>query len=239
MLYLLVPPFVFFLSVSGATGQEGCIVPTIPKNVKGIESLLALQWDPDNPDEIDRGESKEVKVTGGSLPLEWSVSGTGFSLEDVQTGDRTNTLQASSSACGTATITVTDGWGTTVTGYVRCTAGGWVLKSYTCEMPGHGKNLPGNYGRNWELVSGGRKQLQSIYKHGAANMSCEWCGSEWLCYQCGESGSCSEVSCQPCIDYYAPWGDYLVPYIQYEDEHGIHCNYYSTTGLEYHEWECP
>ena len=51
-----------------------------------------------------------------------SVIGNGFSM----TG---NTLFADDTACGSATITVTDTCGNNITGYVRCTEGVWNLIS--------------------------------------------------------------------------------------------------------------
>ena len=68
--------------------------------------------------------------------LKWAVSGIGFSLENVTTQGFTNTLYADETACGLATITVTDYCGTSITGYVRGTTGQWVFKSNTCGLGG-------------------------------------------------------------------------------------------------------
>jgi len=60
-------------------------------------------------------------------PYSWSVSGTGFELDKETTNSdyETNTLSALSSACGSATIEVTDECGEKVNSYVRCTVGNW------------------------------------------------------------------------------------------------------------------
>lgn len=89
-----------------------------------------LQWDSNNPQEINRETSVTIRVTGGFPLYTWQVSGTGFSLNADQTYDAANTLIADSSACGIATISVTDAQDETVTGYVRCVTGQWVLVCY-------------------------------------------------------------------------------------------------------------
>jgi RHS repeat-associated protein len=98
-------------------GQEGINVPTIPKVYTPLPEP-EFQYDPNTPDEIDRNSSIPINVIGGCTPYTLSVSGNGFSL----TG---KTLFADGTACGTATITVTDYCGNNATGYVRCTEGTW------------------------------------------------------------------------------------------------------------------
>lgn len=80
-----------------------------------------LQWNPNNPQEIDQDSSVTVAVIGCVSPYLWSVSGSGFSLSQGEADGLSNTLNADGTACGTATITVTDAQSETVTGYVRCT----------------------------------------------------------------------------------------------------------------------
>jgi len=66
-------------------------------------------------------------------PFSWEVSGWGFhfgSTSGPTTGETEEeleiiTLYADSSACGTATITVTDSCGVTGTAYLKCTSGKW------------------------------------------------------------------------------------------------------------------
>jgi len=104
--------------------QEGINVPTIPEEYTPLPEP-ELQFDPSNPDEIDRNSSISINIIGGCPPYTWSVSGNGFSLQESQTTGLTNTLIADGTACGSATITVTGCDGNSVTGHVRCTTGLW------------------------------------------------------------------------------------------------------------------
>ena len=64
----------------------------------------------------------------GLGPYTWSVAGTGFSIPATTDGVH-NVVSADNTACGPATITVTDYCGDSATGYVRCDTGFW------CEIP--------------------------------------------------------------------------------------------------------
>ena len=78
---------------------------------------------------IAREASATVAITDSTEmggPYTWSVSGTGFTLDNATTVGLTNTLNADATACGSAEITVTGCDGTVVTGYVRCTTGAWI-----------------------------------------------------------------------------------------------------------------
>jgi hypothetical protein len=90
----------------------------------------AVVWDDDSSDdEIDPGGSANVAVTGGIGPYTWSVSpGDKFSVSAAETEGGSNTLNAEADACGTATITVTDFCGKSITGQVRSTTGRWVFQ---------------------------------------------------------------------------------------------------------------
>ena len=81
---------------------------------------------------VAQNNSCTVVITGLNTPFTWSVSGTGFTLDNATTEGLTNTLNADGSACGSATITVTGCDGTVATGYVRCTTGTWTSWIYTC-----------------------------------------------------------------------------------------------------------
>jgi hypothetical protein len=122
--YLLVLPFVLLLNSTGAMGQERCIVPTVPGEVKDIESYLKLQCDPANPEEIARNSSATIGVIGGAPPYCWEVAGKGFSMTP-ETMVPTNKLYADSTACGFADITVTEAHGEQVPCDVKCTSGQW------------------------------------------------------------------------------------------------------------------
>jgi len=86
---------------------------------------LGMEWSDDNPETIDQDDEVAVSVDGGIGPFHWSVSGTGFSMEVSETQDGVNLLVSDGSACGPASITVTDDCGQSVTGGVRCTEGSW------------------------------------------------------------------------------------------------------------------
>lgn len=92
------------------------------------EQLPLLAWDYDNSAEtINRSDSVSVYIVGGEPPFMWTVAGDGFHVETYQTYSRTNILYANATACGSATITVTDDCGDTTSGDVRCSAGQWLL----------------------------------------------------------------------------------------------------------------
>ena len=150
---LLISPLILCLYLSGfAVGADPCFqgFSTIPGSVQYDESWL-LQWDPDNPDEIDSGESITISVKGGRPIYLWSVIGNGFSLEHDQTKGLSNTLHADSSACGAAEIIVTDDLEEIVTGYVRCTTGQW---EWVCSGDDSrwSSCWPDPYGNDWVWV---------------------------------------------------------------------------------------
>lgn len=95
---------------------------------------VALEWDTDNSAEtIGRSGEASIYIIGGAPPFEWSVSGEGYTLQRTgPTGSRSNKLYASGTSCGAATITVVDGCGDTVTGYVRNTTGHWQIIGDDC-----------------------------------------------------------------------------------------------------------
>lgn len=86
--YLLVFPFVLFLIVSGATGQQTVVegecpvdIPTIPGVMQDID-----KWKPQptlyaDSDEIAPGGNVNLWVDGGcQQSFTWSVIGTGYTL---------------------------------------------------------------------------------------------------------------------------------------------------------------
>jgi len=121
---------VFFLHLTGLTVADECWDsegggPTFTGNHNYPSGWFPeFQYDPNNPDEIDRNSFVEIVVIEGFPPYTWQVSGTGFSIPSFTT-DRTNTLSADDTASGAATITITDKYGASCTGYVRCTTGSW------------------------------------------------------------------------------------------------------------------
>ena len=86
----------------------------------------SFEWDSDNSaTTIDQDDMVSVYVTGGCPPYKWEVTGTGFIMGTRETTGTYNTLIADASACGPASITVTDDCGNSVTGGVRSTEGRW------------------------------------------------------------------------------------------------------------------
>lgn len=120
----------FCLHLTGLTVADECWKskgggPTLSGNYTYTPDWHpAFQYDPNNPDEIDRNSSVEINVIGGFPPYTWQVSENGFSIPSLTT-DRKNTLSADGTASGAATITVTDKRSASCTGYVRCTTGSW------------------------------------------------------------------------------------------------------------------
>lgn len=95
---------------------------------------VPITWDYTLSDEtIIRGGTASIQVSDsiGYGPYNWTVTGTGFTLDSAQTAGLTNTLNADGTACGSALITVTPTSGACsgvpATGAVRCTTGKWVL----------------------------------------------------------------------------------------------------------------
>jgi hypothetical protein len=180
-------PFVFCLYLSGVSvADDSCFqgLSTIPGNVK-----YYFEWDPTNPQEIGRNSNVEIKVIGGIPQYNWSVSGNGFNLSQSQSNGISNILTADSTACGSATITVTDGCGGTTTGYVRCTSGDWVLLggcdgcAWGCPAIGivtclsHDDIIEGNY--KWEFGAAHN------YWHDPPDPDCPPFWQGWSC-----SGTC-------------------------------------------------
>jgi len=142
---LMILASIFCLFLSGVAAEKECWDregggPTFTGNHNYPSDWFpAFQYDPNNPDVIDRNSSVKISVIGGIPSYTWQVSGTGFILSEGATKGLTNTLIANDTACGSATITVTDKRGTSCTGYIRCTEGKWVRKSTgSCIMSGTG-----------------------------------------------------------------------------------------------------
>jgi hypothetical protein len=143
-----------------------------------------LLWDPANPEEIGENSSVNVSVIGGVSPYKWSVSGTGFWLSSDQTEGLSNTLNAYDTACGSAEIKVTDGFGDIVIGYVRCAVGTWLLVD-SCDEYNFGVDSWGTVATAFE----GKYRYQD-----------DWCYSPPACAQTCEGGPCPQHTTAP------PWG---------------------------------
>lgn len=136
-------------------------------------SVPALTWPDNNPETIARNSQVSVFVFGGRPPFHWIVSGQGFSLLLSETQSRDNVLIADATACGTASITVTDQCGFNVTGEVRCVSGQWCLIQ-SCEHT----TLRGTYLGYYHAV-----EIRGKYKYEA-----------YFCYQ-APPGVCMRGIC--------------------------------------------
>jgi len=98
-IYLLILMIAFCLNLSfPAHAGEDCgdaiMIPTNPGNAD-YSNMEILQFDPNNDDEITCGTPITLSVIGGLPPLDWEVSGNGYSL--VKEDERTYTLSCSGS----------------------------------------------------------------------------------------------------------------------------------------------
>jgi hypothetical protein len=90
------------------------------------EDYVAMTFDDaTTPDTIARSNSITITMLNGCGNYTWTVTGTGFTLGTAVTVGPTNTLTASGSACGPATVTCVDKCGTSKTAVIRCTTGSW------------------------------------------------------------------------------------------------------------------
>ena len=87
---------------------------------------ISMTWASASDLTVARNNSVLVSVANGLGPYTWSVAGTGFSMRYEETSGVTNYVEADNTACGMATVTVTDFCEDSVTGYVRCDEGQWI-----------------------------------------------------------------------------------------------------------------
>jgi hypothetical protein len=205
-----------------------------------------VAYDTENSDEtIDQNSTATVIVTDGCGPFNWSVTGTGFSFDDSTTDERTNTLSADDTACGSATITITDKCGDSCTGYVRCTEGQWVQKESwsagwkpDCSMnwcDSCAEDSPGcSHDMTQEIIEG-KWKWWAISPACADIDSCEGWGSLVYKHTSWPGPECHELEYpEPPI---APenWPNNNSCNPHYPTCHGAGC--YAASGFTY-EWEC-
>ena len=208
---------------------EGSFAVDCDKCDCDVEANVAYS-DAGSDDTIDRDGTATIVVTGGCPPFTWSVAGTGFSIPSTSQ-TRTVLLSADNTACGSATITVTDKCGDTCTGYVRCTTGQWVYKQDGCVLSGAGTEYECAWDMCWELIIGNKRQLQLSEKTGTYNY--QNCSDDHCCPHCGVLETCEEPACQECI------GDGRIPCQDDPTEllpDRSHC--WENAALQYFEWEC-
>ena len=91
---------------------------------------------------IAPGGTATIVVQGGCEDYTWSVSGTGYTLDNATTTVLSNTLNCAAGTCGDvndysaiATVTITDNCSTEITTKIRNTGGQWVNQTNTdCEV---------------------------------------------------------------------------------------------------------
>lgn len=196
---------------------------------------------PDNPETIDPDSEEPIAVTRGVLPMSWEIAGTGFSLANPGATERTNTVIATSEACGAVTVTVTDACNQPVQCIMRCTVGQWIIKETAninaCVLPGTAP--PVSCGTNcwsFELIIGNKKQVQAVaVKGGCGYQDPETCCNCAICCAPEEIG-CNFWECLPCIDWFD--AHRLVPWYDVHPNGDPYSVKSLNTILAYSEWEC-
>jgi hypothetical protein len=137
---------------------------------KGVSKL---EWNGSNPAEIGENDEQAFSIIGGRGSYTWTVSGSGFFLDQAGT---LKTLITNSpditlytiGACGTGTITIKDGC-STIVGYVRSTNGRWVTIDPPMECLSGGiesGSVPNMHLYTWEMETPRYSQQQDSYGGG-------------------------------------------------------------------------
>jgi hypothetical protein len=104
---------------------DNCLTEVICEFDSDVASDLEYDW-VNSAQTVMQSSSATVYVTGGAPPYTWDISGTGFSLQHSETTVPSNTVIASSGACGSGVITVEDKCDFQTGGSIRCSdGGGW------------------------------------------------------------------------------------------------------------------
>jgi len=227
-----------FLLLASPFAFAGDICEQPPVTLFGnatIQDDWLLYWEPDNPQEIAPGGAVGVSIYGKCPPYTWSVSGSGFALANSETSVLSNTLSANSSACGAATIIVTDGCGNTTEGSLRCTNGRWIRTSQKfCPAPGPPTTIT-SAGQHIR-VDGKWKMIQNRFRYySTGTSSCIYAYiPEDVCR--GSSYCDTFLGLGECIE------DQEIPYIAVDycgdgKYKGVGCN--CVSGFELQIWGCP
>jgi len=166
---------------------------------------------------IGQSSSVGVSIADGLGPYSWSVAGTGFSMLHEETAGVSNTLQSDETACGPATITVTDFCDGTATGYVRCTADShWVSKEGCYPCPAAcSRNVCATCDPLDNIVAGYRQWVMvGQYEYSTDDDDCPPWWGDFMCTTpstnpppCGSPGACGGgVTCndnRQCMAYSA------------------------------------
>ena len=194
---------------------------------------ISISWDT-AVETIGQSSSLVVAVKDGLGPYKWEVTGTGFSMRYPETVGTGNILDSDGSACGTATITVTDYCEDTATGYVRCTAAShWVAKTWgVCEFSGPAvwQSDAGSSAIFYATKGIGKQQETILYRAGQSPG-----------VTCGVNDICDNY----CADGYHCLGSPFIHSVRgditpncYQVEPGHIWCYCGHINLIYYEWEC-
>jgi len=222
---------------------------------QGCIDTFAMTYDSSNPETIDPDSTETITVSHECPPVTWGVIGVGFSFAETTTEGGSNTLIADATACGLATIIVTDSLGDMATGDIRSTAGGWVLKSTdVCELSGDAElesfeciqisGPPPLAGwtcyRDWTytLISGKGKQVQKTRQFCREQ---DWDGNTADCDEIGYSlPNCIDSTHNPpeivAKDFYTDYN--LCSFSEGCDESCFPTQAVCVYELSYWEWEC-
>lgn len=223
----------------------GCVTITVPCDpCLGNEYIIpSIELDqgtlaPGTAPCASSSSTKTLTVLNGAGPYTWSVSGTGFCLAYGVTSGPANVLKADDTACGVATVTITDYCGNSCYCEVRSTAGLWCTLA---EYYGAATDVPcllEGYAAIAQLIRGKYKQDET---HSGGGGSCVA-----ACFPCAPTLTTCMANPQACIGLDS-W---------YTNAHTIcskscvieNCDYYGSAGCiaAFHnsfsrhgmEWKC-
>ena len=205
----------FLNNQTSAVERDYCPFSLIQGNV-----IWRFEWDPNNPDTMNRNDSVTLNVIDGLPPYSWTVSGNGFWLEESETAGLSNILYSDGTVCGSATITVTDSQDAWVEGSVRIPDHGrWQQICYDsancCYAPGP-PTTPWYYSGGWHIaenIRGKYKQTDWMGTNGGGSAafydtngeaeSLQKCLDSWS-QNCNNS-ACGGTAFPVCIDPPDPW----------------------------------
>jgi hypothetical protein len=165
---------------------DNCHTEIICEFDSSVVSDLEYDW-VNSAQTVARSANVNVFVTGGTPPYTWSISGTGFSLHNIETYSLSNTVYADSTACGSGLITVEDVCGVQIEGSIRCTTGAWVEVADTDNGSTPGETCP-------DIMFG--VGIDVLYTGGGVSRFDTWRGQYFLEEYCdridiGSTGPCS------------------------------------------------
>jgi len=217
---------------------------------------LAMVWDyAVSAETVVRDDSALVAFDcnedPSGAPYTWEITGTGFTLNAETTIDYQNLVFADNTACGTASITVTDSCGHSTDGYVRCTTGMWSWPPTLGCADGMTGKAPSGYSDHNQVLTMTKtegKYAQTDILHSSVGGSCfnlvcaDYCNQEII----GEDDC---IGCTECLDIAN-----FCPQIDFEGSPMIQCGDWccGTSGCElvdggycyceqknsYREWIC-